>query len=206
MERRKIKTTAYHPVYVQEQGWVAAINLREGDTLETMEGTACITKIVKKRHEEPVTVYNIAVKDWVSYFVGQVRVYVHNGNGYEGGSKIANYYVGPNGKILLGEYKDWIGTNIQNKLLSQADNPQLRNAIKELYRGKSFIGDGGTADVIKFEQKTGIMLGRNGGSHIQKGIDMASYIQNKILTQNLSSTDRALATKLLDDLNSALDR
>ncbi len=204
--KEEIKTTAYHPVYVQEQGWVAAINLREGDTLETMEGTACITKIVKKRHEEPVTVYNIAVKDWVSYFVGQVRVYVHNGNGYEGDSKIANYYVGPNGKILLGEYKDWIGTNIQNKLLSQADNPQLRNAIKELYRGKSFIGDGGTADVIKFEQKTGIMLGRNGGSHIQKGIDMASYIQNKILTQNLSSTDRALATKLLDDLNSALDR
>ena len=204
--KEEIKTTAYHPVYVQEQGWVTAINLREGDTLETMEGTACITKIVKKRHEEPVTVYNIAVKDWVSYFVGQVRVYVHNGNGYEGDSKIANYYVGPNGKILLGEYKDWIGTNIQNKLLSQADNPQLRNAIKELYRGKSFIGDGGTADVIKFEQKTGIMLGRNGGSHIQKGIDMASYIQNKILTQNLSSTDRALATKLLDDLNSALDR
>ena len=44
------------------------------------------------------------------------------------------------------------------------------------------------------------------GNSNQKGIDMASYIQNKILTQNLSSTDRALATKLLDDLNSALDR
>ena len=51
-----------------------------------MESTACITKIVKERHEEPVTVYNLAVKDWVSYFVGQVRVYVHNGNGYDGGS------------------------------------------------------------------------------------------------------------------------
>ena len=51
-----------------------------------MEGTACITKIVKERHEEPVTVYNLAVKDWMSYFVGQVRVYVHNGIGYDGGS------------------------------------------------------------------------------------------------------------------------
>ncbi len=61
--KEEIKTTAYHPVYVQEQGWVTAINLREGDTLETMEGTACITKIVKERHEEPVTVYNLAVKD-----------------------------------------------------------------------------------------------------------------------------------------------
>ena len=82
--KEEIKTTAYHPVYVQEQGWVTAINLREGDTLETMEGTACITKIIKERHEEPVTVYNLAVKDWVSYFVGQVRVYVHNGIGYDG--------------------------------------------------------------------------------------------------------------------------
>ena len=52
-----------------------------------MEGTACITKIVKERHEEPVTVYNLAVKDWVSYFVGKVRVYVHNGNGYDGGKE-----------------------------------------------------------------------------------------------------------------------
>ena len=61
--KEEIKTTAYHPVYVQEQGWVTAINLREGDTMETMERTACITKIVKERHEEPVTVYNLAVKD-----------------------------------------------------------------------------------------------------------------------------------------------
>ncbi len=36
----EIKTTAYHPVYVQEHGCVTAINLREGDTLETMESTA----------------------------------------------------------------------------------------------------------------------------------------------------------------------
>jgi len=65
---------------------VTAINLGKGNTLETMESTACITKIVKERHEEPVTVYNLAVKDWVSYFVGQVRVYVHNG-AYNGDSE-----------------------------------------------------------------------------------------------------------------------
>ena len=50
------------------------------------------------------------------------------------------------------------------------------------------------------------MLGKNGGSHVQKGIDMASYIKDKILTQNLSDTDRVLATSLLDDLNNALGR
>jgi len=55
--------------------------------LKTMQGTTCIKKIVKERHENPVTMYNLAVKDWVSYFVGKVRAYVHNGTGYKGGSK-----------------------------------------------------------------------------------------------------------------------
>ena len=85
--KEEIKTTAYHPVYVEGQGWVTAINLREGDAIETMDGMACITKIVKERHEEPVPVYNFHVKDWASYFVGEVRIYVHNGPGHNGGNK-----------------------------------------------------------------------------------------------------------------------
>ena len=104
------------------------------------------------------------------------------------------------------QYKDWIGTNIQKELLDQAENPQLQNAIKQLYRRNSFIGDGGTADIIRFEQQTGLMLGKNGGSHVQKGIDMAKYIENKILTQDLSPLDRALVAQLLEDLYNALGR
>ena len=89
--KEDIKTTAYHPVYVEGQGWVTAINLREGDAIETMDGMACITKIVKERHEEPVTVYNFHVKEWASYFVGEVRVYVHNGedSGHKGLHNVA---------------------------------------------------------------------------------------------------------------------
>ena len=125
--------------------------------------------------------------------------------GYDGGTA-PDFYVGPNGKALPSQYKDWIGTNIQKDLLDQAENPQLQNAIKQLYRGNSFIGDGGTADVIRFEKQTGLMLGKNGGSHVQKGIDMAKYIENKILTQDLSPSDRALATQLLEDLYNAISR
>ncbi len=89
--KEEIKTTAYHPVYVEGQGWGTAINLREGDAIETMDGMACITKIVKERHEEPVTVYNFHVKEWASYFVGEVRVYVHNGedSGHKGLHNVA---------------------------------------------------------------------------------------------------------------------
>lgn len=124
---------------------------------------------------------------------------------YDGGTA-PDFYVGPNGKALPSQYKDWIGTNIQKELLDQTENPQLQNAIKQLYRGNSFIGDGGTADVIRFEKQTGLMLGKNGGSHVQKGIDMAKYIESKILTQDLSPSDRALATQLLEDLYNAIGR
>ncbi|MEZ3422378.1 MAG: hypothetical protein K1W39_01540 [Lachnospiraceae bacterium] len=86
--KEEIKTTAYHPVYVEGQGWVTAINLREGDAIETVDGMACITKIVKERHEEPVPVYNFHVKEWVSYFVGEVRIYVHNTKGEHGNGSV----------------------------------------------------------------------------------------------------------------------
>ncbi len=76
--KEEFKTTAYHPVYVKEQGWVTAINLCEGDTIETMDGFVHITKVEKTRHEEPVAVYNFHVKDWASYFVGKIKCYVHN--------------------------------------------------------------------------------------------------------------------------------
>ena len=143
--------------------------------------------------------YPAAVQGWAQQALP-------GGGSASAGGSVPDFYVGPNGKELPSQYKDWIGTNIQKELLEQAENLQLQNAIKQLYRGNSFIGDGGTADVIRFEQQTGLMLGKNGGSHVQKGIDMAKYIENKILTQDLSPSDRALAIQLLEDLYSALGR
>ena len=66
---------------MQEQGWVTAINLREGDIIETINVFAHITKVERTRHEEAVPVYNFHVKDRVSYFVGKIKCYVHNGPG-----------------------------------------------------------------------------------------------------------------------------
>ncbi len=77
----ELKMTAYHPVYVKDRGWVKAIHLRQGDFLETMDGTSQVTKVEKTRHEEPVAVYNFHVEGWESYFVSEKRVYVHNGEG-----------------------------------------------------------------------------------------------------------------------------
>ncbi len=76
---------------MQEQGWVTAINLREGDTIETMDGFVHITKVERTRHEEAIPVYNFHVKDWVSYFVGKIKCYVHNGKVEEHGISLSKY-------------------------------------------------------------------------------------------------------------------
>ena len=43
-----------------------------------MDGFVHITKVEKTRHEEPVAVYNFHVKEWISFFVGRIKIYVHD--------------------------------------------------------------------------------------------------------------------------------
>lgn len=118
-----------------------------------------------------------------------------------------DYFVGPNGKILPKEYKKWIGTSRRDSLIKKAKDPKVRNAVNQLYRPGSFIGDGGTASIIKFEKATGIGLGSKGNTHMQKGREMLKYIETKILTQeNLSASDRKLARQLSRSLKRAIWR
>lgn len=129
--KEEFKTTAYHPIYVEEQGWITAINLREGDILETAEGQACITKIVKERHEEAVQMYNMHVKDWVSYFVGRIKAYVHNGAGdhvddiIRDGSHIHRGKLKKNVKYTTGEYGDYIYQTNGDGLISHVSAEEL---------------------------------------------------------------------------------
>lgn len=119
----------------------------------------------------------------------------------------SDFFVGPNGKVLPKALKRWIGSSRRNSLMSKAKDPQVRNVVHQLYRPGSFIGDGGTASVIKFEKATGLGLGRNGKTHVQKGKDMLRHIDTKILTRHdLSASDRKLTQKLARDLQKAIWR
>ncbi len=118
-----------------------------------------------------------------------------------------DFFVGPNGKALPKALKRWIGTSRRESLLRRAKDPKLKNAVNQLYRPGSFIGDGGTASVIKFEKATGIGLGSKGNTHIQKGRELLKYIETKILTQKtLSASDRKLAQQLAKSLTKAIWR
>lgn len=117
-------------------------------------------------------------------------------------NKETDFYVGENGKALPAKYKDWIGENRRNELLAQANNAKLYNAIDQLYRPKSFIGDGGTADALRFEKNTGINIIKNG--HYQKATDMERYLSNKVLKETLTNAERATAEKLHNNLKVAI--
>ena len=74
-----IDTTTNHPFYVEDKGWVAAGDLEIGDTLITADGDEVeVTDLELEKLAEPITVYNLEVADFHTYFVGEYGVLVHN--------------------------------------------------------------------------------------------------------------------------------
>lgn len=117
-----------------------------------------------------------------------------------------DFYAGPNGKILSTKYKRWIGKSRRDSMIKKVKSKSLKNVVSQLYRPGAFIGDGGTASVVLFERRTGLGLGKNGGTHEKKARDMITHINNKVLTQNLSNSDRKTAKRIVKKLERALER
>lgn len=92
--------------------------------------------------------------------------------------------------------------SVRDKLLEEVENAKLKNAVNEIYRPGGKIGDGGLADAVRHELKTGELVG--GKSHIQKAIERVTNLENIIKNQNLNSSDFKIANDLLTDLKNAL--
>ncbi len=118
-------------------------------------------------------------------------------------SNQVNFYVGANGKALEAKYKKWIGVSRRERLLKKAKNQKLKNAINQLYRPGSFIGDGGTASALEFEYSTGIGL-NNGKTHEQKARDYCKHISRLLNDNNLCASDKKLANNLRKKLLKSL--
>jgi RHS repeat-associated protein len=71
-----IFTTDDHPFYVNDH-WVTAANLQVGDTLDLLNGEKAVLS-EKSRIDTTVTVYNFAVSDYATYYVGEQQILVHN--------------------------------------------------------------------------------------------------------------------------------
>lgn len=146
------------------------------------------------------------VKGQISFENYDLMIFLKEQKEAENNLNSPDFYVGLNGKALPAKYKNWIGKSRRDNLLKNVKNKTLKNVIAQLYRPRSFIGDGGTASVVLFERRTGLGLGTNGGSHQKKARDMIIHIKNKVLTQNLSNSDRKIAKKILRKLERSLIR
>ena len=81
-EGETITTTPTHSFYVPNKGWTTAIDLRAGDILVTCNGEYVVEKVQHAILEDPITVYNIEVEDFHTYYVGKevisAFILVHN--------------------------------------------------------------------------------------------------------------------------------
>lgn len=77
-ERREtLQTTAEHPFWVSGRGWVIVAEIASGDHLLDADGHG-LTVITVRRSGERARVYNIEVDTYHTYFVGELRTWVHN--------------------------------------------------------------------------------------------------------------------------------
>ena len=90
-----------------------------------------------------------------------------------------------------------------NHLIKNAKDEKLIATIKQLYRPGAIIGDGGTADAIRYEKRTGVLLSKSG--HITKGQQRLQNLSNILKRNDLSKNDRKIAQELYDDLKNALE-
>ena len=74
-----INTTALHPFYVVDRGWIEAVEIEVGDKVLLQDGTTVtVDDKTTEQFETPVKVYNFTVNEFHTYFVGGDRVLVHN--------------------------------------------------------------------------------------------------------------------------------
>ena len=116
-----------------------------------------------------------------------------------------DFYVGSNKAVLESKYSNWIGDSKREKYLSIGQNDIYKNAVENIYKKGAFIGDGGTADAIRFERATGLSVGKPGTNHTQKGGDMVKYINRKVIVQDLTDAERKAITDIREDILSSLE-
>lgn len=107
-------------------------------------------------------------------------------------------------KPSSGHFNGTSGTknSVRDKLLNTVKNDKLKNTINEIYRPNATVGDGGLADAIRNELKTGDLT--KGKSHVQKGKERIKNLENILKNQKLNDTDKKITQNLLEDLKDAL--
>jgi RHS repeat-associated protein len=79
-----IESTYNHPFYVEDKGWTFVKDLKVGDLLVQSDGNTLKIESIELEHKH-VTVYNMTVDEFHTYFVSDLGIWVHNTNCFIGG-------------------------------------------------------------------------------------------------------------------------
>ncbi len=171
---QKIESTYNHPFYVKNKGWTFVKDLKVGDLLVQSNGNTIKIDSIELLHKK-VTVYNMTVDEFHTYFVSDLGIWVHNTGCF----------------------------NLDIKPV--VSNSKLQNIVKDLYKGQNMpnvIGNGTTMDSIRYELKTGQPVG--GKFHSQKGQDYSRALQKLLNGGSMDANDKTAAQAIYDDLQKAL--
>ncbi|CAM3843210.1 polymorphic toxin-type HINT domain-containing protein [Marinicrinis lubricantis] len=72
-----IEATFNHPFYVEGKGWTFVKDLKVGDLLVQSDGNTLKIESIELEHKQ-VTVYNMTVDEFHTYFVSDLGIWVHN--------------------------------------------------------------------------------------------------------------------------------
>lgn len=84
----------------------------------------------------------------------------------------------------------------------RVSDPELQRELNQLYRPGADIGNGGTADALRYEMDTGRLLSKAG--HGQKARERAARLKTWLDRHPEASRDRAIALREWNDLIQAL--
>jgi hypothetical protein len=72
-----IAATPEHPFWIRDRGWVLVRYLASGDVIQTFDRRDVVVDYVEEQADE-LTVYNLEVEGFHTYFVGRRGLWVHN--------------------------------------------------------------------------------------------------------------------------------
>jgi hypothetical protein len=131
----KIETTFNHPFWVSGEGWTEVKDLEVGDLLEQSDGDKLEIDAIEIE-ERTLTVYNMTVANYSTYFVSDLDIWVHNTGDCErtftaNDVVFSNKFVGRALKQV--EQRGWSKASIANA----RNNPVKTSTSYNKYTGNS---------------------------------------------------------------------
>jgi hypothetical protein len=161
-----ITTTAEHPFYIDNHGWLPAGEISSGAVVSGPKAENNISIVGIQVNQEAQYAYNFTVDTDHTYFVGKTNMWVHNtcalghhGNSKKNSDSQHNYdIVDSNGNVR----KNGVGTGLAEDGVSKRANSQLDPGDKVIITDRHPGGaEGNRGKALETEKKRSLEHGSN---------------------------------------------